>query len=82
MQLLKSCVFIELQSAPIAVTSVHSRHAMANKLRPIARLERMNRRGCVIFATVLALVLGALAYIGLHGDPISDVDSVIPTMGR
>ena len=55
------------------------RFAMAKRHWHLSRLERKNRRGCAILAIILALVMGALAYIGLHGDPISEVDSVIPT---
>jgi hypothetical protein len=40
-----------------------------------------NRRGCLVFAVLLALVIAALAYVGFQSSPINDVNSAIPTLG-
>jgi hypothetical protein len=41
-------------------------------------LARRNRRGCFLIAAVVALLIGALAYIGFRGDPINELESTIP----
>ena len=44
-------------------------------------IARRNRRGCFIIAAVLLLLVAALAYVGLRGDPIDDLKSDIPALG-
>ena len=58
-----------------------TRLAMADHKTPHSWIERHNRRGCFVIALVLALLIGALAYIGFHGDPIDDLKSDIPAPG-
>lgn len=41
-------------------------------------IARQNRRGCFIIAAVLLLIVAAIAYVGLSGDPINEVESDIP----
>ena len=44
-------------------------------------IARQNRRGCFIIAAVLLLIIGVIAYVGLSGDPIDEIDSDIPVLG-
>jgi len=51
---------------------------MAQRKTPNSWIARHNRIGCFLIVIVLALLIGALAYIGFHGDPIDDLKSDIP----
>ena len=44
-------------------------------------IARQNRRGCFIIAAVLLLIIAAIAYVGLRGDPIDELESDIPVLG-
>ena len=55
---------------------------MADRKTPNSWIARHNRRGCFVFAIVLALLIAALVYIGFHGDPIDDLESDIPPLGQ
>jgi len=46
--------------------------------RPNSWIDRVNRRGCFIILGVLLLLIAALVFIGLHGDPINTLESTIP----
>ena len=54
---------------------------MIRRRRPVSGFARTNRRGCFALATILALAMAGLAYIGIKGDPIDDEAKVIPTLG-
>ena len=41
-------------------------------------IARQNRRGCFIIAAAFLLIIAAIAYIGLSGDPINEMESDIP----
>ena len=62
------------------VADVLARLAMARR-KPNSQIVRSNRRGCFLLAAILLLLIAAMAYIGLHGDPIDDLKSDIPALG-
>lgn len=53
---------------------------MVRRKAPNSWIDRANRRGCFIILAVLVLLLGALAYIGLSGDPIDELEADIPAL--
>lgn len=58
-----------------------ARLAMDKQKSNEPRQERANRRGCILLAVLMLLILAALAYIGFSADPISEIDSSIPAIG-
>lgn len=44
-------------------------------------IARQNRRDCLIIAAVVLLIIAAIAYVGLSGDPINELESDIPVLG-
>ena len=49
---------------------------------PNSRIGRSNRLGCFILAALLLLLIAAMVYVGLHGDPIDELKSDIPALGH
>ena len=41
-------------------------------------IARQNRRGCFIIAAAFLLIVAAIAYIGLSGEPINQLETDIP----
>ena len=54
---------------------------MARPKLPDPRTARVNRRGCFIILAVLALLLAALAFVGLSAGMDNSANTDIPTVG-